>query len=338
MSLDLVSAPLERIDPLPFRLEPRSQQRPSLCVVLPVFNEEIVLARTYEELRATLEGLDADWRLLFVNDGSRDGTVGVLEQLYQNDERVGYLLLSRNFGHQAALSAGLDHADTDIVVSMDADLQHPPALLQPMLAAWRAGYDVVHARKLATVDLPKARSIATSLAYKAISRVAQVEIIEQASDYRLIDRQVLDALRTLPELGRLYRGLTPWVGFRQCIVPYVAAQRAGGTSQYGLKQLGGLFARALFDFSDVPLHVGLVLGGFAMVFSVLYLSFIMLWMLLGESRPPGWASSVSVTLVLNSVILAFLGIIGVYVARLYNEVRRRPTYLLSRVRTHEPKT
>ncbi|HEU4566249.1 MAG TPA: glycosyltransferase family 2 protein [Gemmatimonadaceae bacterium] len=325
-------ASIEPVLPLPFPLEPRGKARPSVCVVLPAFNEEAVLPRTYRVLAETLDALDVEWTLLFVNDGSRDGTAGVLEQLYRQDERVGYLLLSRNFGHQAALTAGLDHANADVVISMDADLQHPPELLATMLGAWREGYDVVHTRKLATVGLSTRRSLVTRWAYRLISMVAQVDLIEQASDYRLLDRSVLDALRSLPETGRLYRGLTPWLGFRQCVLPYVAAERAAGTSQYGLRQLFGLFTRALFDFSDVPLHAGLVLGGIAIGLSALYFLYVVVWALVGESTPPGWASTVSVTLLLNSITLGFLGIIGVYVARIYNEVRARPTYLLSRVR------
>ncbi len=142
----------------------------------------------------------------------------------------------------------------------------------------------------------------------------------------------MESVRSLPENTRLYRGLTPWIGFRQCVIPYVAAERAAGTSQYGLKQLFNLFARALFDFSSLPLHLGLMLGGAAILLSTLYFVFIIGWFLLGKDSPPGWASSISVTLMLNSVSLAFAGIIGVYVARIYNEVRARPTYMLSRIR------
>jgi glycosyltransferase involved in cell wall biosynthesis len=323
---------IEAISPLPFPLERRSVVRPRLAVILPVFNEEKVLARTHTELARVLDSMDVDWSLLFVNDGSRDGSATVLDALARKDGRVGYVLLSRNFGHQAALTAGFDHIDADVIICMDADLQHPPELLHTMLEAWREGYDVVHTRKMATEGLAAGRSVATRLAYGFVGRVSQVKIIPQASDYRLMDRQVLDAVRSLPELGRLYRGLVPWIGFRQCVLPYVARQRAAGTSQYGFKQLLGLFTRALFDFSTVPLHIGLVVGGIALALSLLYLLFIIGWYVAGKSTPPGWASSVSVSLLLNSVTLVFCGIIGVYVARIYNEVRARPTYLASRVR------
>lgn len=325
---------IEPILPLPFPLEPRDCPSPRLCVVVPVYNEEQVLLKTYGELTAALDALGADWNILFVNDGSRDGTVALLESLFRKDRRVAYILLSRNFGHQAALTAGFDHTDADLVLSMDGDLQHPPKLIAGLVAAWRQGYDIVHTRKLVTEGLSRRRSVMTDLAYRLISRVAQVSIIPNASDYRLLDRQALDAVRSLPENGRLYRGLTPWVGFRQCVIPYAAAERAAGKSQYGWKQLLNLFARALFDFSSLPLHLGLALGGGAIVLSALYLIFILGWILIGKEAPPGWASSISVTLMLNSVSLAFSGIIGVYVARIYNEVRARPAYMLSRIRKH----
>ena len=329
---------IEPILPLPLPLEPRRLARPRLCVVMPVYNEEAGLVRTYEEVARVLETLNVDWSILFVNDGSRDQSIAVLESIASRHHRVGYVLLSRNFGHQAALTAGFDHADGDVIVCMDADLQHPPELIGAMLDAWRAGYDVVHTRKLDTRGLSARRSLSTRVAYRILDRISQVKIIPHASDYRLIDRQVLDAARRLPESSRLYRGLVPWLGFRQCVLPFVARERASGTSQYGFGQLMGLFTRALFDFSNVPLHAGLFIGGIALGLSVLYFLAIVTWHIVGKSVPPGWASTVSVTLVLNSVTLLFLGILGVYVARIYHEVRARPTYLVSRVRKSAQET
>lgn len=326
---------IEPLLPLPFPLTPRNNARPRVCIVIPVYNEERVLLRTYEELAKVLNAIDVDWTLLFVNDGSKDGTASVLESLYRMDHRVSYILLSRNFGHQSALTAGFDHADGDIVICMDADLQHPPPLITDLINAWRQGYDIVHTRKLETEGLSRRRSIPTRIAYAIVSRVAQIKMIPNASDYRLLDRQAHEAIRSLPESARLYRGLTPWIGFRQCVVPFVAAQRVAGSSQYSFKQLVNLFARALFDFSNLPLHLGLFLGAVAISLSSLYLIFILVWLLLGEQAPPGWASSISVTLLLNSISLAFMGIIGAYVARIYNEVRARPAYMLSRIQKHQ---
>jgi len=326
---------LEPLLPLPLPLEPREVPRPRLCVVIPAYNEEAVLERTYADVAAVLETMDVDWQLLFVNDGSRDGTAAVLEKLFRADRRIAYITLARNFGHQAALTAGFDHADADVVVSMDADLQHPPSMLPVLLDAWWRGYDVVHTRKLETIGLSPIRRITRALAYRAIAGVSQVHVIPQASDFRLLDRQALEAVRGLPERTRLYRGLTPWVGLRQCVIAYVAQERAAGSSQYGLRQRLALFAQGLFDFSSGPLYAGLLLGGISVALSTLYLIYILGTVFLGEHTAPGWASAVSVTLLLSSVSLAFSGIIGVYVARIYDEVRARPPYLSLRVRKHE---
>jgi dolichol-phosphate mannosyltransferase len=168
------------------------------------------------------------------------------------------------------------------------------------------------------------------MAYRLMSRIAATPIIPNASDFRLLDRAVVVPLRALHETARLYRGLTPWIGFRQCVIPYVAQERATGASRYGLRQFFALFTRALFDFSDASLHIGIVLGGTALVFSFGYLLFILGWLLFGRSVPPGWASSILTTLVLNSITLTFLGVIGIYVARIYREVRQRPPYVVSR--------
>lgn len=327
----------EPLEPLPFPLEERElAERTRLCVIVPAFNEEAVLPQMSRALANTLDDLEVDWSVLFVNDGSRDKSSRVLEQLHRLDRRFGYLLLSRNFGHQAALTAGLDHADGDVIVTMDADLQHPPEMLRSLLEAWRGGYDVVHTRKVGTVGLSGWRRAITPIAYGFIQRAAGIRIIPQASDYRLMDIRALKALRTLPEVARLYRGLTSWVGFRQCVMPYVAAERAGGHSQYSMRQLITLFARSLFDFSDVFLHAGLIGGSIALFLSGIYLTFVMGWVLLGGTTPPGWVSSISVTIVMSSILLFFMGILGVYVARIYREVRHRPTYVVSFVRAGVP--
>jgi dolichol-phosphate mannosyltransferase len=325
--------PPEPLEPLPFPLEQRdASNRPRLCVVVPAFDEATVLPRTSRALAAALDALDVDWTVLIVNDGSRDRSVGVLEQLHREDSRFGYVLLSRNFGHQAALSAGLDHVEGDLVITMDADLQHPPEMLRALVDAWRQGFDVVHTRKISTAGLSGWRRAVTPVVYSFVTRVAGIRIIPQASDYRLMDRGALEALRSLPEVARLYRGLTSWVGFRQCVIPYVAAERAGGESHYSIRQLVTLGARSLFDFSDIFLHAALAVGSLGVFLSALYLLFILGWVVVGRTAPPGWVSSISVTIVLNSILLFFVGIIGVYVARIYREVRRRPTYIVSRVR------
>ncbi len=300
-----------------------------MCVVVPVFNEARVLPTTFARLAEVLDTLDdVTWTVLFVNDGSRDDSVTVLEALAAADERSTYLCLSRNFGHQAALGAGLDQADADLVITMDGDLQHPPELLPVLVDAWRRGYDVVHTRKLSTEGLPLWRALATKLAYAAIDKVAEVEIIPDASDYRLLDRAALGAITAFPERHRLYRGLTPWIGFRQAVVPYKAAPRAEGESRYGLRQLMQLFARSFFDFSNAPLHVGVLVGGLTILLCSGYVLFTVVAYFAGHEIPTGYITLIFAIVLLSSINLTFSGILGVYLARVYDEVRKRPTYIV----------
>jgi dolichol-phosphate mannosyltransferase len=326
------SGPLETVEPLPFPLEAR-ELSPTVAVVIPVFNEEDVLALTYERVAETLDSFEVAWSITFVNDGSSDGTHRLLERLFGADPRVSYVVLSRNFGHQAALAAGLDFAEGDVVITMDADLQHPPELIGSMLDAWRAGFDVVHTRKLETEALPPVRAFLTRIAYRLIRGVASVPILEQASDFRLLDREAVDAIRRLPERGRLYRGLTPWVGFRQAVLPFVADARQGGSSQYSYRQLLSLFSRSFFDFSRAPLQLALFVGGAAIVVCLGYLGYVLVALAIGEYVPRGFTSLILTFVFLSSVNLFFAGILGVYVARIYDEVRGRPTYVVGRVRS-----
>jgi polyisoprenyl-phosphate glycosyltransferase len=311
---------------LPFPLVERTGMA-HLCVVMPAYNETLGLELAYSRLAAVLDTLDVSWTLLIVNDGSTDDSIRVLERLVAADERVSYVCLSRNFGHQAALAAGLDRAEGDLVITMDADLQHPPETVPRLLNAWRNGYDVVHTRKLGTEDLSLLRALVTKFAYALIRRVAEVEIIPQASDFRLLDRVAVDALKALPERQRLFRGLTPWIGFRQGVLDYEARARVNGGSRYGLRQLLQLFARSFFDFSNAPLHLGFALGGLAIVGSSAYLLYTLVTYVVSDHIPRGYVTLVFVIVFLSAVNLTFTGIVGVYLARVYDEVRRRPTYV-----------
>jgi glycosyltransferase involved in cell wall biosynthesis len=314
---------------LPFPLSPRTGPA-RLCVIVPVYNEAKVLELTYTRVAAVLDRLDVSWSILFVSDGSLDETPSILASFAARDDRVTYLLLSRNFGHQAALAAGLDHAEADVVITMDGDLQHPPELIPVLVDAWRQGYDVVHTRKLSTEDLSLWRRVTTSFAYRMISRVADVEIIPEASDFRLLDRTAQKAVAAMPERHPLYRGLALWVGFRQAVVPYKAGARAEGESRYGLRQLMQLFSRSFFDFSNAPLHVGVVVGGLTIFVCLCYAVITAVLYVLGAHIPRGYTTVVFLIVLLSSINLTFSGVLGVYLARIYDEVRRRPTYVVGR--------
>jgi polyisoprenyl-phosphate glycosyltransferase len=322
---------IEQVGPLPLPLEPRTHD-PKVVLVVPAHDEEAVIDVAFAEISKVMDELALEWSIVFVNDGSRDGTLDVLERLYQRDERVSYLSLSRNFGHQSALAAGLDHADGDVVITIDADLQHPPALIPTLLDAWRQGYDIVHTRKLDTEDLGRVRRFATRSAYRAIGATSNVEFIAQASDFRLFDAHAQAAISELPERGRLYRGLARWVGFRQAVVPFRAAPRVAGSTSYGFSQLASLFGRAFFDFSNVPLRAALVLGSAAIVLCVAYVVFVFVALAVGKAIPPGFVSLIFAFVFLSSVNLVMIGVLGVYIARIHEEVRARPTYVVARNR------
>jgi dolichol-phosphate mannosyltransferase len=327
--------PIEQLGPLPVPLEPRSAT-PMVVLVVPAYDEEEAIRPAYAAIRRVMDTLGLPWSIVFVNDGSRDTTLAVLDELYENDERVSYLSLSRNFGHQNALAAGLDHAIGDVVITMDADLQHPPELIPTLLRAWREGYDVVHTRKLETSELGVVRRLATRLAYRTIRTTANVEFVAQASDFRLLDARAQSAIHELPERGRLYRGLARWVGFRQAVVPFHAPPRVAGRPSYGLRQLASLFSRAFFDFSDVPLRLALVLGAGAVALCFVYLIFVIVAFALGKAIPPGFVSLIFIVGFLSSVNLTMIGVLGVYISRIHEEVRGRPTYVLARRRLHAP--
>jgi polyisoprenyl-phosphate glycosyltransferase len=328
---DQIGHVIEQLGPLPLPLEPRPND-PKVVLVVPAYNEEDAINPTYDAISEVMDSLGVDWSIIFVNDGSRDSTIDLLEQLYRRDERVSYISLSRNFGHQSALAAGLDHAFGDVVITMDADLQHPPEVIPTLLDAWRQGYDVVHTRKLDTEDLGATRGLLTRLAYGAIRATSSVEFVVQASDFRLLDANAQRAIHELPERGRLYRGLARWVGFRQAVVPFHAGRRVAGSPSYGLRQLTSLFGRAFFDFSNVPLRVALFLGTGAIVLCFAYLVFVLAAWAAGKSIPPGFVSLIFAFGFLSSVNLVMIGVLGVYIGRIHEEVRARPTYLVARNR------
>jgi glycosyltransferase involved in cell wall biosynthesis len=325
---------IEQLGPLPIPLEPRST-KPTVVLVVPAHNEEAAIALAFAEIGKVMDSLGVVWSIIFVNDGSRDSTLDVLDELHQRDERVSYISLSRNFGHQSALAAGLDHAVGDVIVTMDADLQHPPDVIPTLLRAWEQGYDIVHTRKVASSDLGLLRRFVTPLAYRAIGATANVEFIAQASDFRLLDARAQQAIRELPERGRLYRGLARWVGFRQAVVPFHAGSRVAGSSSYGFRQLASLFGRAFFDFSNVPLRLALFLGTFAILVCMAYLAFVLVAYVVGKAIPPGFVSLIFAFAFLSSVNLTMIGVLGVYIARIHEEVRGRPSYLIARNRVRE---
>jgi len=290
-----------------------------LSIIVPVYNEEEVLPVFYERLSASLRTLPCLAEMLFVNDGSLDGTAAFLKQLAGRDERVKVLSLTRNFGHQAALCAGLDHCSGDAAVLIDADLQDPPELIREFYAKWREGYQVVfgrHARRAEGVI----KTAVYHLFYRILRFLVSMDIPLDSGDFSLLDREVVQKLGALPERTRFLRGLRSWIGLRQTGIDYERPARHSGHSKYSLADLFKLAFDGVVSFSTVPLKVALVFGlivsagGFAGMLLVAYLRLVHAFYL------PGWASLMVVVLFLGGIQLTTIGIVGEYIARIYEEV------------------
>jgi dolichol-phosphate mannosyltransferase len=296
-----------------------------ISVVTPMLDEEAVAHAFYERVASALEGLD--WELVIVDDGSTDGTPALLDALSEEDARVGVVHLSRSFGHQAALSAGLDHARGDAVVTIDADLQDPPEVIPQMVERWREGNDVVVAVRRTRAGEPKWRTAAIKTFYKLFGRAAGVEHAANAGDFRLCDRRALNVLLEMPERSRYLRGMARWIGFRQANVLYDRDERLAGETKYPLFKLIRLGLDALVSFSDAPLRLASYLGFIFASLAFLGLPLGVVARLIGI-YVPGIASVIMIVCFFGGVQLITVGIIGEYVGRIYQEVKRRPLYVV----------
>lgn len=311
-------------------------RRQLLSIVIPCFNEQEVIERTYRVLIHTLADLPMDVEILCVNDGSRDQTWEILLRLAANDPRVRPLNLSRNFGHQVAVTAGIDQARGDAVVLIDADLQDPPEVILEMVQKWREGYDVAFGRRAVRTGETRFKLWTAGLFYRLINRLADIEIPLDTGDFRLMDRKVVDALRRMPERDRFLRGMVSWVGFRQTEVRYDRAPRAGGETKYPLRKMLRLALDGIVSFSLVPLRGATFLG---LAATALGLAGILLTAAVGLSTASWAPGSVMLfigMLFLGGAQLVCLGVIGEYVGRIYMELKRRPLYLLSPAEKAEP--
>ncbi len=299
---------------------------PLLSVVIAVLDEQDNVTALHEQLSEVLSALGTH-EIIFVDDGSRDATAAVIMALRTDDPSVRLLRLSRNFGHQAALSAGLDHARGDAVVLMDGDLQDPPHLVTELVEQWRAGNHVVYAVRKKRQEGVFKRS-AYFVFYRLFSRLAQMEVPLDAGDYCLIDRKVADVLRNLPERHRFLRGLRSWAGFRQVGVPYERPARHAGQPKYTLRRLVALALDGLLAFSSVPLHLASYLGFFTAAAGVAYILIAVFYRLFAGYVPAGWTSIIAIVLTVGGAQLMLTGVLGEYLARVYDETKGRPLYIV----------
>lgn len=299
-----------------------------VSVVVPAFNE----AATLEHLTAKLVPVLAaypDYEILFVNDGSTDDTLGVLRHLHHTNARIHYLSFSRNFGHQYALKAGLDYADGDAVISMDADLQHPPRLIPRLIEAWQQGYEIVSTQRRETKDEGWFKKTSSRLFYRFFNFMTGLSLPQGAADFRLLDKRVVESVRAIPERTLFLRGMISWIGYNQRVIPYTPAPRFAGKSSYTLKRMLALAVAGATSFSLKPLRMAVYLGLSVAFLGCLLTAYVLYMRLFNGSVISGWASMMCAMLILGGVQLFIMGIIGEYIGMIFWETKRRPTYIIS---------
>lgn len=299
-----------------------------LSVVVPLKDEVDGVEPLAGRLRATLDPLASDWEVLLVDDGSEDGTYAACLAVHESDPRFKVVRLSRNFGHQVALSAGLDLARGAAVITMDGDLQHPPELIPELVARWRDGAQVVYGVMTERQGESGFKDASARWFYRALDRLADIDVPAGAGDFRLVDRAVVDAFLRMPETHRYLRGMFSWVGFDQVGVDYASAPRTTGTSKYSLSRMLRLATDAIVSFSDRPLRLALNVGFLVSLGSIVFGISAVVAKLVGVVVVPGWTSVMVLVGVVGGVQLIVIGIIGEYVGRIADEVKRRPLYVV----------
>ncbi|NCC60175.1 MAG: glycosyltransferase [Verrucomicrobiae bacterium] len=298
-----------------------------LCIVIPCYNESEVLPCLVKQLSEVICSWPMNVRILFVDDGSKDDTFSILSEVCQQQTAMGCIRLSRNFGHQSAVSAGLRYAVGQAVVVMDADLQDPLHVILQMAEKWKQGYDIVYGIRTNRKEGVMLR-IAYKLFYRLLKRIANVDIPVDAGDFSLMDRKVVTHINKMPECHRFVRGLRGWVGFRQIGVPYERQVREAGSPKYTIKRLCALATDGIFSFSTVPLRIAIWTGITSAIMGFLLMSWAVCSYFFFQKTPPGWASIAVIMLFYGGIQMFMLGIAGEYIGRIYEEVKRRPNYIV----------
>lgn len=307
---------------------PPTDRNQLLSIAIPIFNESLTLEELYGRLTKALTGLVMDYEIIFVDDGSSDASPSVLHSIHQRDRHVKVILLSRNFGHQAALTAAIEHASGSTVICMDGDLQDPPEAIPALVDGWRQGFEVVYAVRRRRKENVLKRAAYRSF-YLLLSRIADIPIPMDTGDFALLDRKVVEILKSLPERSRFLRGLRAWVGFRQVGIEYERASRYAGNPKYTFAKLARLALDGIFSFSAVPLRLVSWLGMTSALIALLSIGVVLYFRLFTDRAIPGWASTVIPLLLLSGIQLLAIGVLGEYVVRIFVEVKQRPSYLVA---------
>jgi glycosyltransferase involved in cell wall biosynthesis len=307
-----------------------NQKKQSVDLVIPVFNEAGVVEQTHARICAVIESLPYDFIFYYVDDGSTDDTLASLKAL--DDARVQVIELSRNFGHQAALTAGMEASQGDIIITMDGDGQHPPEMIPEMIALVTQGYDVVQTQRADEAQPASFKKWTSGLFYRLINSISGTRVLPGAADFRALSRQAVDALKAMPEYHRFLRGMVSWIGFSVVVLPYQPADRISGVSKYSLGKMFRLAMDAIFSFSLMPLYIGLSMGGLLLCLALAEMVYVLSFWVTGRTSnlAPGWSSLMFVILIVGGILMVLLGLIGVYVGYIFQEVKRRPVYLVKR--------
>jgi dolichol-phosphate mannosyltransferase len=300
----------------------------TFSIVAPIFNELENLPDLYHRVREVMSATGETWELVLVDDGSTDGSTEGILQLAKQDKHVRPVIFARNFGHQVAITAGWDYARGDAVVTIDADLQDPPETIPDLIAKWREGYEVVYAVRAEREGETWFKKTTAALFYRIVHRITDVKIPVDTGDFRLMDRKVVDVLKTMRERHRFPRGMSAWVGFRQIGVPYTRAARHAGVTKYPFKKMLKLALNAITGFSYFPLQLATYFGFAAAGLAIIAIPVVIILRLAGHGTFTGQATTLIAVLFLGGVQLIFLGVLGEYLGRIYDEVKGRPLYIV----------
>lgn len=304
-------------------------------IIVPMYNEELVVMETYKRLKKVMDSVKESYEIIFVNDGSRDKTAAIISEICETDKNIKLVDFSRNFGHQVAITAGMDFSSGDAIVVIDGDLQDPPEVILQMIQKWQEGYDVVYGKRADRKGETFFKKLTAKLFYRFLRKMTDVDIPVDTGDFRLIDRKVCNALKQVNERNRYIRGLISWLGFRQTAVEFSRDKRFAGETKYPLKKMFKFAFDAITSFSYKPLKLASYAGVFLSLFSFIYLVVVLYQKFFTEKVTPGWASTMAVSLFFNGIVLLMLGIIGEYIGRIYDEAKGRPLYVVRQAKNFE---
>jgi dolichol-phosphate mannosyltransferase len=303
--------------------------KPEISIVIPTYCEEGNIVELYEQLQLELSKIDVQsFEIIYVNDGSHDDSLRNIKELTTKDERVKFIHFSRNFGHQNALRAGLDFAKGDAVISMDADLQHPPELISTLIEHWRAGNKVVYTKRKDTNDLSFFKKLTSKMFYKLVNYLSETKLEEGTADFRLLDRSVVEALKNFNENNLFYRGIIPGLGFKQHGLEYIPNERFSGNTKYTFSKMVRFALTGITSSSAKPLYFSIYLGAFLALCSFFYALYAIYVSIFTTEAVAGWTSTIASILFIGGIQLMMLGIVGIYLGKLFSESKKRPNYII----------